>query len=193
MPVIVYSRELQKLLVKRPALKSRIESVAGDYFPEIAQARFGRASRNAYYDFRSGTVRVNSGCSVYVIGHELVHFLQDARHYNGPLCPSGERSCDLFLFARSPALVADVWNGDASYLLQGARGRVLAARFTKAEGQQLVHEVCAEAVRLRSDGKHNYIQWAEHEIDARILARGKSPVMPPECHSAGQASHRTGR
>jgi hypothetical protein len=171
MPAIVYSRELQKLLAKRPALKIRIESVACQYFPEIAEARFGRASRNAYYDFRSGTVRVNSGCSVYVIGHELVHFLQDARHFDGPPYPSGERSCDLFLFARSPALVADVWNGDASYLLRGARGRSLAARFRKAEGQLMVHEICVEAVQLRSAGKHNYIQWAEREIDERIKAR----------------------
>jgi hypothetical protein len=166
---IVYSRDLQKLLVKRPALKDRIESVTSDYFPEITEARFGRASRNAYYDFRSGTVRVNSGCSVYVIGHELVHFLQDARHFDGPPCPSGERSCDLFLFARSPALVADVWGRDASYLLRGARSRMLAARFPKAEGQLLVHEICAEAVRLRSAGKHNYIQWAERAIDAKLL------------------------
>jgi len=169
MPAIVYSRELQKLLVKRPALRARIESVTNDYFPEIAEARFGRASRNAYYDFRSGTVRVNSGCSVYVIGHELVHFLQDARHFDGTPYPSGERSCDLFLFARSPALVADVWNGDASYLLRDARGRTLAARFPKADGQLLVHEICAEAVRLRSAGRHNYIQWAERAIDAKLV------------------------
>jgi hypothetical protein len=167
MAEIHFSRELQKLLIKRPALRGRIESVTNDYFPEITCARFGRASRNAYYDFRSGTVRVNSGCSIYVIGHELVHFLQDTRHFNGPPCPSGERSCDLFLFARSPALVADVWNGDASYLLRGARGRRLAARLPKADGQLLVHEICAEAIRLRSAGKHNYIQWAEQAIDTK--------------------------
>jgi hypothetical protein len=176
MPDIIYSRELQKLLARRPPLKARIESVANNYFPEITQARFGRASRNAYYDFRSGTVRVNSGCSVYVIGHELVHFLQDARHFDGPLCPSGERSCDLFLFARGPALVADIWSGDASYLLRGARGRALAARFPKAEGQRMVHEICAEAVRLRNAGMHSYIRWAELEIDARILVRVKAPI-----------------
>jgi len=164
----LYSRELQKLLIRRPALKGRIEAVTNDHFPEIREARFGRATRNAYYDFRTGTVRVNSGCSVYVIGHELVHYLQDARHFEGPACPPGERSCDLFLFARSPALVADVWDGDASYLLAGARGRALAARFLKAEGQQMVHEVCAEAVRLRSAGKHSYIRWAEQAIDHKI-------------------------
>jgi hypothetical protein len=168
MPEILYSRELQKLLAKRPALKVRIESVVNDHFPEIAQARFGRATRSAYYDVRSGTVRVNSGCSVYVIGHELVHYLQDARHSGNGAYPSGERSCDLFLFARSPALVADVWDGEASYLLRGARGRRLAAGLPKKEGQRMVHEVCAEAVRLRGAGKHNYIQWAEREIDAKI-------------------------
>jgi hypothetical protein len=89
MPEILYSRELLKLMAKRPALKARIESVVRDHFPEIAQARFGRASRSAYYDVRSGTVRVNSGCSVYVIGHKLVHYLQDARHSGDGAYPSG--------------------------------------------------------------------------------------------------------
>jgi hypothetical protein len=175
MPEILYSRELQKLLAKRPALKVRIESVVNDHFPEIAQARFGRATRSAYYDVRSGTVRVNSGSSVYVIGHELVHYLQDARHSGNSAYPSGERSCDLFLFARSPALVPDVWNGEANYLLSGARGRALAAWFPKADGQRVVHEVCAEALRLRSAGRHNYIQWAGREIDARIMTRAAIP------------------
>ena len=165
---IVYSRELQKLLIKRPALKARIETVTNDHFPEIREARFGRASRSAYYDFRTGTVRVSGSCSVYVIGHELVHYLQDARHFDGPAYPSGERSCDLFLFARSPELVADVWDGDASYLLKGVRGRALAKCFTKLEGQQMIHDVCAEAVRLRSAGKHSYIKWAEQAIDREI-------------------------
>jgi hypothetical protein len=184
MAEIVYSRELQKLVAKRPALKARIETVTNGYFPEIAQARFGRASRNAYYDFRTGTVRLHSGCSVYVIGHELTHFLQDDRHFGERACPAGERSCDLFLFARSSALVADLWDGDASYLLRGARGRTLAARFPRDDGQRMVHEVCAEAVRLRSAGRHNYIQWAEREIDARILARVKPPTLPPGYRSA---------
>jgi hypothetical protein len=169
MAEIHYSRDLQKLLAKRPALKVRIEWVVNDHFPEIGQARFGRASRGAYYDVRSGTVRVNSGCSVYVIGHELVHYLQDARHSGYSAYPSGERSCDLFLFARSPALVADVWDREAGYLLRGSRGRKLAAVLPKKEGQEMVHEVCAEAVRLREAGKHNYIQWAERSIDAKII------------------------
>lgn len=182
MAEIIFSRELQKLFVRRPALKLRIERVTNGHFPEITRARFGRASRGAYYDFRTGTVRVNGGSSRYVIGHELVHFLQDGRHCAGPALPAGERSCDVFLFARSPSLVADVWGGDgdasgvdASYLLRGATGRALAARFTRAEGQALVHEVCASAVRLRGDGQRNYIQWAEGEIGARVKARAATP------------------
>jgi len=182
MAEIVYSRELQKLMAGRPALKRRIEQVTNGYFPEITRARFGRASRRAYYDFRTGTVRVNSGSSRYVIGHELVHLMQDGHHYDGKHCgglalPAGERSCDVFLFARSPALVADVWagtdapGGDGCYLLRGAMGRALAARFPKAEGQLMVHEVCARAVRLRAAGQRNYILWAEREIGARIKAR----------------------
>ncbi len=160
--------------MKRPALRDRIEAVTNGHFPEITRARFGRASRSAYYDFRTGTVRVNSGCSVYVIGHELVHLMQDARHFDGTTLPSGERSCDLFLFARSPALVADLWDGDASYLLRGSRGRMLTARLPREAGQLLVHEVCAEAMRLRSAGERNYIRWAEREIDARL-----SPCIRP--------------
>ncbi len=181
MAEIVYSRELQKLFVRRPALRLRIEQVTNGHFPEIARARFGRASRGAYYDFRTGTVRVNGGSSNYVIGHELVHFLQDGRHYggthfSGPALPGGERSCDVFLFARSPELVADMWDaGDASYLLRGAMGRALAARFTRAEGQALVHEVCASAVRLRAAGRRDYIRWAEGEIGERVRARAATP------------------
>ncbi|MGA9140667.1 MAG: hypothetical protein WBZ29_10610 [Methanocella sp.] len=171
MAAIHYSSELQKLMAKRPALKPRIEQTVNGFFPEIDEARFGRASRNAYYDFRSGTVRVNSGSSVYVIGHELVHFMQDPGHFHGSVTyPSGERSCDLFLFARNPALVADIWDGDASYLLRGNTARMLMARFSRADGRRMVHEVCAEAVRLRTAGKRDYIRWAESEIDARIRA-----------------------
>lgn len=184
MAAIIYSRELQKLLARRPALKARIESVTNGYFPEIAQVRFGRASRSAYYDFRAGVIRVNSGSSVYAIGHEMVHFLQDARHSGGRAYPAGERSCDLFLFARSPALVADVWGGDVSYLLCRARGRELAARFSRADGQRMVHEVCAEAIRLRGAGRYDYIRWAEREIDQRIQARAQASTRPPGCRSA---------
>ncbi|OPY27089.1 MAG: hypothetical protein A4E28_02178 [Methanocella sp. PtaU1.Bin125] len=168
---IYFSSELQALMAKRPALKPRIEHTVNDFFPEIEEARFGRASRSAYYDFRSGTIRVNGGSSVYVIGHELVHFMQDPRHYRGPVTyPSGERSCDLFLFARSPALVADVWDGDASYLLHGATARALKTRFSRPAGQRLVHDVCAEAVRLRDAGKRDYIKWAEHAIALRTVS-----------------------
>jgi hypothetical protein len=169
MASIYFSSELQALMAKRPTLKPRIEHTVNGFFPEIGEARFGRASRSAYYDYRSGTIRVNSGSSVYVIGHELVHFMQDPRHYPGPVTyPSGERSCDLFLFARDPALVADVWDGDASYLLRGATARALKTHFTRPAGQRLVHEVCAEAVRLRGAGKRDYIKWAELEIASRI-------------------------
>lgn len=171
MAAIHYSSALQTLMAKRPALKPRIDRTVNDFFPEIKEARFGRASRSAYYDFRSGTIRVNSGSSIYVIGHELVHFMQDTRHFQGDVTyPSGERSCDLFLFARSPALVADVWDGDASYLLSGATARALKVHFSRPDGQHMVHEVCKEAVRLRNAGKRDYIKWAEREMFERFLA-----------------------
>jgi hypothetical protein len=169
MAEIVYSRALQELMLRRPALQERIERVVRGFFPEVEGARFGRASRSAYYDPRAGVIRLNSGCSDYVIGHELMHYLQDRRHCpGGAHYPGGERAADLFLFARSPALVADVWDGDASYLLRGATGRALAARFAKADGQLAVHEVCVEAVRLRGAGKRDYIRWAERELAARL-------------------------
>lgn len=177
MATIYYSSGLQALMARRPALKPRIERTVNSYFPDIKEARFGRASRSAYYDFRSGTIRVNSGSSVYVIGHELVHLMQDPLHYHGPVrYPSGERSCDLFLFARSPALVADIRGGDTSYLLRGATARALKAYLSRPEGQRLVHEVCAEAVCLRASGKRDYIKWAELEIASRIASRTASPI-----------------
>jgi hypothetical protein len=53
MATIYYSSALQTLMAKRPTLKPRIEQTVNDFFPEIEEARFGRASRSAYYDFRS--------------------------------------------------------------------------------------------------------------------------------------------
>ncbi len=51
-----------------------------------------------------------------------------------------------------------------------ATARALKAHFSRPDGQHMVHEVCAEAVRLRTAGKRDYIRWAEDEIDVRIRA-----------------------
>ncbi len=170
MTEISFSSELEKTALRTPSLKSRIEIVTA-FFPELDLIRFGKASRSAYYDPRSGTIRLTGHSSTYVIGHEITHLLQDGRFLPADVIPypKGERSCDLYLFARSPYLVADIWDTrDHSYLGKGLHLARLRDNFTKAEGQQMIHEVCAEAVKKREMGKRDYIQWAERAINERI-------------------------
>ena len=170
MTEIRFSSELEKTTVRLPSLKSRIEIVTA-FFPELERISFGKASRSAYYDPRSGTIRLTCHSSIYVIGHEITHLLQDGRFLPADVIPypKGELSCDLFLFARSPYLVADIWETkDHCYLGKGLHLTRLRDNFTKAEGQQLIHEVCAEAVKKRNTGKRDYIRWAEHTINERI-------------------------
>ncbi|WP_424357230.1 hypothetical protein [Methanocella sp. MCL-LM] len=171
MTEICYSGELEKLLTRTPSLRTRIEIVTA-FFPELDLIRFGRASKSAYYDPRSGTIRLTGRSSPYVIGHEITHLMQDGKFLPGGITPypKGERSCDLYLFARSPFLVADVWDArDSCYLGKGFRTARLRDRFTKAEGQQMLHDVCVEAIRLREGGKRDYISWAEQAIAERIF------------------------
>jgi hypothetical protein len=165
-----YSAELAKTLERTPSLRARIEIVSA-FFPELETIRFGRASKSAYYDPRSGTIRLTGRSSAYVIGHEITHLMQDGKFLPQDVMPypKGERSCDLYLFARSPCLVADVWESrDCSYLGKKIQVAALRERFTKAEGQQMLHEVCAEAIQHRAAGKRDYIQWAERTINERI-------------------------
>lgn len=170
MTEIRYSAELLKAFTRSPSLLSKIEIVTA-FFPELDTVRFGKASRSAYYDPRSGTVRLTGRSSPYVIGHEITHLMQDGKFLPAGITPypKGERSCDLYLFARSPFLVADVWEArDSCYLGKGFRIAGLRDRFTKADGQQMLHDVCAEALELRVAGRRDYIKWAEHTINERI-------------------------
>ena len=65
---IHYTRDLKELLPKAPELQRRIEYTL-EFFPEVEDLKLGRASRRAYYDAGSGTVRLTRGSSIYVIGH----------------------------------------------------------------------------------------------------------------------------
>lgn len=180
MTAIHYTKEIQELFLKAPKLRERIEYAAW-FFPEIDRVKVGRASRSAYYDAGTGTVRLTRSCSHYVIGHELTHFLQDERHFKGPALPKGERQCDLFLFARSPALVVDVWGTkDSSYLGRSFRIDLLRELFTKTEGQQMVYEVCRAAAEMQKQGPSHYISWAEKRIDEKILERLEPRRSSPE-------------
>lgn len=169
--MIHYTKDLQELFVKVPALKQRIEYTLW-FFPEVTGIKFGRASRSAYYDGGTGTVRLTRSSSHYVIGHEVTHFLQDDAHYKGKTLPKGERQCDLFVFARSPALVADFWRArDTSYIGWSLDVDRLTKLFSREEGQQMVYEVCKEAVAMYNRGPCHYISWAEKRINERIVER----------------------
>ncbi len=173
MPVasVHYTKDLQELLMKVPALKQRIEYTLW-FFPEVTSVKFGRASRSAYYDGGTGTVRLTRSSSHYVIGHEITHFLQDEAHFNGKTLPKGERQCDLFLFARSPALVADFWKaGDNSYIGWALDVGRLTQLYSREEGQAMIFDVCREAVAMYNQGPCHYISWAEKRINENIAGR----------------------
>jgi hypothetical protein len=169
-----YTKDLKGLFAKVPSLKARIEYVLW-FFPEIEGIKFGRASRSAYYDAGTGTVRLTRSSSHYVIGHEVTHFLQDEGHFTGKTLPKGERQCDLFLFARSPALVADFWKAkDSSYIGWALNVGQLKQHFSREEGQAMIFEVCREAVALYIERPSHYISWAEKRINENILERQKA-------------------
>lgn len=171
MASVHYTKDLLELFVKAPALKERIEYTLW-FFPEVTNIKFGRASRSAYYDAGTGTVRLTKSSSVYVIGHEITHFLQDDRHFNGKTLPKGERQCDLFVFARSPALVADFWKArDSSYIGMALDVHALTARFSREEGQAMLFDVCREAVAMYKQGPSHYISWAEKRINENIAEK----------------------
>jgi hypothetical protein len=168
---IHYTKDLRELFVRAPALKPRIEYVLW-FFPEVESIKFGRASRSAYYDAGTGTVRLTRNSSHYVIGHEVTHFLQDGRHFNGQTLPKGERQCDLFLFARSPALVADFWKAkDCSYMGWALKTELLKGLFSREEGQAMIFEVCRDAVAMYRERPSHYISWAEKRINERVMER----------------------
>lgn len=166
---LTYSRDLAEYFFRNTAIKERIEHVVR-FFPELERVRFGKASRSSYYDPRSGTIRVTGKASMYVIGHEITHLMQDGKFSGQEVAyPKGERSCDLYLFARSPDLVMDVWEVyDTSYMGGKIRTVDLRLFYDKPSGQRMIHEVCAGAIRLKGEGKRDYIRWAEKEINRRI-------------------------
>lgn len=169
MASIHFTKELEALLARAPKLRERIQYTL-QFFPEVDSIKFGKASKHAYYDPNTGSVRLTRNCSHYVIGHEIVHHLQYFN--NGNEYPRGERQCDIFLFARSPALVIDLWNTrDCSYLCRAIKTDLLRERFSKLEGQQMIYEVCVEALRRRKEGHGHYMNWAEKRINERIMER----------------------
>ncbi|MCD1295258.1 hypothetical protein CUJ83_09630 [Methanocella sp. CWC-04] len=179
MAFIDYSKEIENAFIKAPELKRRIEFVVDGFFPEVENIKFGKASKSAYYDPQSGTVRLTKNSSIYIIGHEITHYLQDKNHYAGAITiPGGERACDLYLFARSPALVTDFWNSrDGSYIGNALKVDLLKKHYSREEGQMMIHETCKGALIMRDNGKRDYIKWAEDTINQRIASRSKKDHM----------------
>jgi hypothetical protein len=87
------------------------------------------------------------------IAHELVHLLQDRDGFD---IPQGERSCDLWVCARSPDLLDDKPN----YLKLPLSREDLACGFTR----NIVHLTAKKALEQRANGNRRYIKWFEDEI-----------------------------
>lgn len=88
------------------------------------------------------------------IAHELMHLLQDRDGYD---VPQGERSCDLFVCARSPELLDD----KPEYLKIPFSRDELSCGFTR----NMIHMTAKKALKLREQGNRRYIKWFENEIN----------------------------
>jgi hypothetical protein len=86
------------------------------------------------------------------IAHELMHLLQGRPGYD---IPQGERSCDLWVMARSPELLDDV----PHYLKLPITKDDLDCQFTCT----LLSQLARRALRERENGNRRYIQWFERE------------------------------
>jgi hypothetical protein len=80
--------------------------------------------------------------------------LPEFKHlYITPL-PKGEKSCDLYVFARHPNLV---WK--SCYL------DCKLPDPTVEENRIAVHELAKEAIIKRAEGMRHYIKWFENEVN----------------------------
>lgn len=139
-----------------------------EHFPEMNIDRFSRL-KVGFTEAYGGNaindggfyIRLAAGSDRYTIAHELTHHLQFAG-----LIPDGEKSCDLFTFARHISFC----DGYPCYLQLP-----IPVRAEWGTWSVIAHEMAVEALRRRDVGLRTYIQWWEHTMEclyAKFLDRG---------------------
>jgi len=91
---------------------------------------------------------------LFTIAHELTHLLQARREV-----PHGERACDLFALARSPALV-----DAAPQYLKLPRGWRRDGSLSAAQASAL-HQAACQALAAREAGRRDYLKAFERSLE----------------------------
>ena len=175
-------------------LKEDIEYVLKNYFPEIrgvyVYSIINGSSLGRYYSNRRNgwsialhrdLINMDRRTRLNVIGHELTHLTQYKQDYLRERAlktefaylyttriPKGEKSCDIYTYARSPELVAPSnYLGIPSVFWEFYYWKtVRSAEYSFYERYCVeIHELAKEAVRIRANGYRNYIEWFEDRLD----------------------------
>ena len=149
------------------------------FFPELdgVALRVGLTRTAAgFASMESDEIWVNPyQLSRHTIAHEFVHLLQ-----RRGLVPRGEKSCDLFAFARHPDLADDL----PAYVkvpaaFRKAWSETPAASRIAGPGR-LLHATARDAVQRRGSGGRRYIIWFEEEFERRWEEVRKTIPRDPE-------------
>jgi hypothetical protein len=142
-----------------PEVESKIREVF-EYFPEFDNTTIsiGTIISRKYGTAEVGGNKINLKVGrkhpyKNTIAHELMHLLQDRDGFD---VPQGERSCDLFVCARSPELLDDM----PQYLSLPLTKADLDCKFTRT----LIHLTARKALNERANGNRRYIKWFEVEL-----------------------------
>lgn len=143
------------------------------HFPELDGTilTFQAAKQNPYFEglaeWSTATVKLtpNGWTCRYIIAHELTHMVQQ---YVKTI-PHGERSCDLYTIARSPALM-----DRPPYYLSIPREMYAA---WDADTARYCHDAARMAIKKRSEGTRQYIKWFEETLKIGSYFRGNCEVV----------------
>jgi hypothetical protein len=142
-----------------PEIDARIGEVF-EHFPEFndTEISIGTITTSKFGTAEVGGTKINLKVGrkhplKQTIAHELMHLLQGR---DGTDVPQGERSCDLWVLARSPELLDDL----PRYLKLPITKDDLANDFTCV----LISQMARRAIQEREDGNRRYIQWFEKEV-----------------------------
>ena len=144
-----------------PEIDARIREVF-EHFPEFGDTTIsiGTITTRKFGTAEVGGNKINLKVGrkhplKHTIAHELMHLLQGRDGYN---VPQGERSCDLWVCARSPELLDDL----PQYIKLPLTKEDMECEFTRT----LVTQLARKAISERNSGNRRYIKWFEREAEA---------------------------